>query len=103
MISVIDTTTNDDSELMDYPLTFHKKCFNKWNGVRVYPYKIGETFRTLANFGEFDRHILDGDWRYEYESFDDNECAICDECNRRLKRYTDDCDCDHCMDDRNSR
>ena len=100
MISVIDTTTNDNSELMDSPQTFHKKCFKEWNRLS---YTIGETRRFNGLRFKFDRHILDGDWRSVYESFDDQECAICDECNGRLKRYTDDCDCDHCMDDRNLR
>lgn len=98
MISIIDTTTSDTCDLIDYPLTFHKKCFKEWN---TQGYTIGET-RTRKLNGlrfEFDRHILDGDWRYEYESFDDQECAICNECDKRIKRYSDDCNCDLCIED----
>lgn len=100
MISVIDTTTSDNSELMDYPMTFHKKCFKEWNRL---DYTLGETRRFNGLKFEFDRHILDGDWRYDYESFDDNECAWCTFCCDRIKKYSSDCDCDLCGDDRNSR
>jgi hypothetical protein len=104
MISMIDTTKENNYELMSYPITFHKKCFKEWNTRKsVVPrdYTLGETRLLNGLRFEFYRHILDGDWRYDYESFDDHECAICDSCNKRLKRYADDCDCDLCIEDRN--
>ena len=98
MISIIDTHPITQ-ELMDYPKTLHTKCFKEWNTPK---WKIGEIYRIDSYLTDYDRMIFDGDWKRLYEAYDsEDQCAWCEFCCDRVKKYTPDCDCDLCGDDRN--
>ena len=103
MISIIDTHPITE-ELMEHPITYHKKCFAEIQKKTKTPkWKIGETYRIESSYQDYDRTIFDGDWKSLYESYDSyDQCAWCDFCCDRIKKYTEDCDCDLCGDDRNT-
>ena len=93
MISLLDSTQEHEYEPIDYPLTFHKKCFKEWN---TQGYTIGETRKIQGYTSEYYRTVLDGDWRDVYTVFEDTHCEFCDHCDKRIKKYDQDCDCYLC-------
>ena len=98
MISIIDTHPITE-ELMDHPITLHKKCFPQWNNHK---WEIGETYRIDSYSTDYDRTIVNADWKRLYEAYDsEDECAQCEFCCDRIKKYSQDCNCDLCGDDRN--